>query len=72
MSVSEVVRIREQIELECQALHLAMYGYAEVARHEIIAHKYNTLRKYQEQLEPLVGGKEATAIVVEAYGKAMG
>ena len=72
MAESEVARLREQIELECQAMHLGLNGYAAVAKHQIIEHKYNTLGKYQEQLEALVGPKEAVSIVVETYQNVMG
>jgi len=72
MSRSEVARLRRQIELECESIHLAMYGYAAVARHQIIEHKYNALGEYQEQLETLVGEEEAANIVRDTYIKVIG
>ncbi len=70
--MSEVARIRQQIEEECEAMRLAMYGYAAVASHRVIENRYNRLGKRQEELEQHVGKDEATAIVVEIYTKVVG
>jgi hypothetical protein len=67
--VSEVVRLCRQIELECEALRLVLYGYTAVASHEFIEQKYNALGKHQEALEQLVGKEEAGTIVVQTYAK---
>ena len=67
--MSEVARLCRQIEMECQAMRLALYGYAVVASHEVIEQKYNSLGKYQDALEQLVGEEEASSIVVEIYIK---
>ena len=67
--MSEVVRLCRQIELECEALRLVLYGYAAVASHEFIEQKYNALGKHQEALEQLVGKEEAGTIVVQTYAK---
>jgi hypothetical protein len=32
--MSEIARLREQIELECEAMRLALHGYAAVASHK--------------------------------------
>jgi len=72
MSISEVARLREQIERECQAMQQAMYGYAEVAKHQIINYRYNVIGKYRDRLETLVGEEAATTIVVEVYNKVIG
>jgi hypothetical protein len=71
-SMSEVARIREQIELTCQAMQLALHGYAAVANHKTITNKYRALGKHQEQLATLVGPEEAERIVVETYNRVMG
>ncbi len=34
--MSEVARLRKQIELECEAMKQALYGYAVVASHDAI------------------------------------
>jgi hypothetical protein len=70
--MSEVVRLCRQIELECEATRLALYGYATVASHAFIEQKYSTLGKYQEDLERLVGKEEANSIVVQTYVKVVG
>jgi hypothetical protein len=55
--------------LECEALRLALYGYATVTSHEFIEQKHNALGKHQEALEQLVGKEEAGTIVVQTYVK---
>jgi hypothetical protein len=72
MPESEVARLKEQIERECQAMQLGFSGYAAVGRHEIIANRYKALGKYMEQLDALVGEEEATNIVAETYIKVLG
>jgi hypothetical protein len=69
---SEIARLRQQIELECQAMQLGLSGYAHVAKHQTITNKYNTLGKHQEQLEALVGEEQAALITAEIYMKVMG
>jgi hypothetical protein len=70
--MSEVVRPCRQIELECETMRLALYGYATVASHAFMEQKYSRLGKYQEDLERLVGKEEANSIVVQTYVKVMG
>lgn len=70
--MSEVARLRQQIELECEAMRLALSGYAVVASHEIIDQKYNALGKYQEALGRLVGDEDALRVVIETYEKVVG
>ncbi len=70
--MSEVARLRKQIELECEAMRQGLYGYAAVASHEIIENRYNSLGKRQAELAHLVGHEEASQIVVEIYTKVVG
>ena len=70
--MSEVARIRKQIELECQAMQLALNGYAVVATHKSIEQRYNNLRQHQEELERHVGKEEAKGMVAEIYIKVIG
>ena len=70
--MSEVARLRKQIELECEAMKQALYGYAIVASHDVINHKYDNLGRYQEELEQHMGKEEANVIVVETYMKVIG
>src|SRR5258708_39995409 len=67
MNNSEIARIREQIELESAAMKFALYGFATVAKHEFISHKYDPIGKCQEQLGALVGEEEATATPGQTY-----
>ena len=68
MSMSEIARIREQIELECQAL-ANMQLFSAVASYRSIRHHYDNLDRYREQLSMLVGEQEATKIVVDIYNE---
>jgi hypothetical protein len=72
MAESEVARIMQQIELTCQAMQLGLHGYAEVASHQIINHKYKTLGQYMQQLDALVGEEEATNMVADTYIRMLG
>ncbi len=72
MQGSEIARLRQQIELECQAMQLAMTGYAAVAKHETITHKYSQLGASFEQLETVVGKEQAAIIWIETYQKVLG
>ncbi|MFL5692309.1 MAG: hypothetical protein ACJ795_10925 [Ktedonobacteraceae bacterium] len=71
MNNSEIARIREQIELESAAMKFALYGFATVAKHEFISHKYDAIGKCQEQLGALVGEEEATDITAQTYNYVM-
>ncbi len=50
----------------------ALSGFAITAQHEIIQRKYETLAQYHEQLEHLVGEKEAALITTEIYVRVVG
>lgn len=70
--MSEIARIREQIERECEAMNLALYGYATVASHKIIEQKYNNLGRHRENLEKHIGKEEAGKVIIEIYTKVIG
>ena len=65
---SEIARIREQIELECQALANLMQ-FSAVASHHSIKRRYENLDRQREQLSALVGEQQATQIVVDIYNE---
>jgi hypothetical protein len=69
MSQSEVARMRERIERECEALSLLFGGFAVTASHEIIAHRYKQLDQSHQDLSALVGEEEATAITYTIYNE---
>lgn len=64
---SEVARLRQQIEAECQAmLHLA--GFRQTASHEMITAAYDRLGEHHDQLVKLLGQQQAAEMIVEALG----
>ena len=69
MSTSEVARLREKIDLEVQSMKIGFTGYAAVAQHDIINHKYEQLGDYQKQLEQDIGARAAAEVVVEVLNQ---
>ena len=70
--MSEIARLKRQIELECEAMKQAMGGFRVTASHDIIQHQYNSIGNIQEQLAAIVGEKEAALIAIEAYIQRIG
>ena len=69
---SEVVRLREQIAAECEAMNQALYGFASgSAAHTFIAARLHRVDVCYHQLEEYVGEQEAIHMVCELYDKAM-
>jgi len=68
LSTSELVKLREQIELECQAIQHLM-DFSAVASHRVIDRRYRNLDQYCDQLKSLVGEHQATSIVVDIYNQ---
>lgn len=62
---SEVARMRQQIDLEIEALQRIMSGFAVVASHEIIQSHYDRIGVCHEELVPLIGEEKATDILCE-------
>lgn len=71
-NLSEVTRIREQIELECQAFARMFEEPAIVASHRSINARYRRIDQLQEVLVCLVGAQEATKITFDVYEKTIG
>jgi len=65
-SQSEVARIMACIELESEAMQNALTGLATAAKHTIVAHRYEAISHYYDQLIPLVGEKQAAALLVKS------
>jgi hypothetical protein len=63
---SEVVRLREQIEMQSKAAWQGFYGYAQVGRHEIINRRFEQLGESLELLSREIGPDAAIAVVAEA------
>ena len=70
--MSEVARLMQQIELECEAMKRAMEGFAIVASHQAITARYDRLGRHQAQLEKYVGAGEANRLVYETYDRVIG
>lgn len=68
---SEVACIKRRIEQECEALRLAVDGFAVITSHEAIMARYNRLAGFQAELEELVG-PGAEKIVCELYTRCLG
>jgi len=69
---SEVARVRERIELECQAIRRVFEEPAIVASHASIEARYRNLGGLAQELEPLVGKEEATDVLLEIYNEVVG
>ena len=62
-SVSEVARLRRQIELEYEAAQRALTGPAITARHDFITQHMENMSRYVRQLVELVGPLQAGLIL---------
>jgi hypothetical protein len=67
--MSEIARLMQQIELECEAMRLAMTGFRTTASHDIINHQFDRLGEHDEQLGALIGEQAAIEMVIAALGK---
>ncbi len=64
--MSEIARLKQQIELETSAMRLAMTGFRTSASHEIINHQMDRLGQHYERLEGLVGEQVAIETIIAA------
>jgi hypothetical protein len=67
---SEVARLKQRIEQECQALRLALSGPAEGASHKAIMARYERLGVCQAELKRLIG-PGAEEVIGELYQRCM-
>lgn len=73
MKASEVAHLREQVELEYEAMMRGLTGLAEgTAMHEFISARMARVEGYHHELAQEVGDSEATRIICELYNKATG
>lgn len=70
--MSEVARLMQQIEIECQAAKQGLEGLAIVASHDSINARMEKLWDYRQELAQEVGEQEATKIMYELYVKVIG
>jgi hypothetical protein len=66
--MSEVARLREQIEKEADALRFLSTGFKSTASHQIIEKAYDNLGRMQERLGQLIGEGAAVRVVISALG----
>ncbi len=66
MAESEIRRLMQQIDTEIAAMRQAMTGFATVARHEIISHRFANLGQHMTQLSGEVGKQRAIEMVIDA------
>jgi len=69
--LSEVARLKRQIEMECEAMKLAMTGFRMAASHDIINHRYDQLGVHYERLGELIGEQAAFQVVMGALNTAI-
>jgi hypothetical protein len=67
--MSEIARLKQQIQLECEAMRRAMTGFRTTASHDIINHQFDRLGEYYEQLGGLIGEQAAIETVIAALGR---
>lgn len=67
---SEVARLKECLRLEAEAAFQGLYGYAEVAKHEIIHQKLERVGEVFEQLKEHIGEEEAALFMLDTMDKA--
>lgn len=68
MSISEVANLRQQIDLEYQAMQNAMTGFAEgTARHAFITARLNGVGRHRQALALLIGEEAAGMLIYERY-----
>jgi hypothetical protein len=64
---SEIARLMQQIELEYQAAHNALYGLsAGTTKHEFITAKMERMGELHEELKTLVGAEQAIHLLATA------
>jgi hypothetical protein len=72
MCKSEIALLREQIELELQAMRRGIGGFAlGTARHAFIQARMEQVGSYQDSLASYIGTDAATHVVCKLYMQAM-
>lgn len=63
-----MVRLREQIDLECRASWAALSAFRSgAAQHRFISARLENMARYHSQLAQIVGEQEATEYLCEAF-----
>ena len=70
MQKSEVARIREEIELQLEAMQRGMYGFARgTARHSFIRARMDRIGEYQHKLTDQIGEQNADQLLCTLYSE---
>ncbi|HET8840665.1 MAG TPA: hypothetical protein VFN35_04320 [Ktedonobacteraceae bacterium] len=73
MNSSEVARLREQVELEYEAMMSGLTGFAEgSSMHAFISARMACVEGYHDELAREIGEDKATQIICDLYNKATG
>lgn len=73
MHMSEVARVREEIELQLEAMQRGMYGFASgTARHAFVRARMDRIGEYQQKLTDCIGEQDADQLVCSLYSEKMG
>lgn len=73
MHKSEVARIREEIELQLEAMQRGMSGFASgAARHSFIRARMDRIGEYHHKLASGIGEQSADQLVSNLYCEIMG
>ena len=69
---SEVARLRQQLESECEAIRRMFDEPAIVASHAIIQARYLNLEQHRSALEQHIGTEKALDTLIETYQRVIG
>lgn len=69
--MSEVAQMKQQIEMECEAMRLAIMGFRITASHDIINHQYEQLGEHYERLGKLIGERQAVEVLIATLDMAI-
>ncbi len=62
--MSEIARLMQRIEVECEAMKLAMTGFRVTASHDVINRQYEQLAEHYESLGKLIGEEQAVEVLI--------
>jgi hypothetical protein len=73
MNKSEVARVREEIELQLEAMRRGMYGFASgTARHAFVRARMDRIGEYQQKLTGFIGEQDADQMICSLYSEIVG
>lgn len=64
--MSEIARIKREIEQEQASAYQGMHGFAQMSQHEFITRRMQRMGELHEELKGLVGEEEAARILKQA------